>query len=284
VSTSAMSLKHDHLPPSVSVVIPTLNEARNIAHVLAEMPDIVDEIVLVDGHSIDGTVEVARSAWPGIVVVHQNRRGKGNALACGFAASTGDIIVMIDADCSTDPLEIPAFVSALLAGADYAKGSRFCAGGGSGDITRIRRVGNRALNGIVNALFRTRFSDLCYGYNAFWRHSLASMGLNTSSHLAEPQWGDGFEIETMINVRVARAGLKIAEVPSFEKPRLHGDSNLKAVRDGLRVLRTVFNERTRAAPARSNVITLPDPRASRHRVGFLPAGEWADGVAMSEDR
>jgi glycosyltransferase involved in cell wall biosynthesis len=284
VATTAMSLKHDHPLPRVSVVIPTLNEARNIAHVLAKMPDMVDEIVLVDGHSIDDTVDVARSAWPGIVVVNQNRRGKGNALACGFAAATGDVIVMIDADCSTDPLEIPAFVSALLAGADYAKGSRFCAGGGSGDITRIRRVGNRALNGVVNTLFRTRFSDLCYGYNAFWRHALTSMGLNTHSHLVEPQWGDGFEIETMINVRVARAGLRIAEVPSFEKPRLHGDSNLKAVRDGLRVLRTVLNERMRAAPVRSNVITLPDARASRHNVGLLPPNAWSDGVAMSEDR
>jgi glycosyltransferase involved in cell wall biosynthesis len=230
----------------VSVVIPTLNEARNLPHVFASLPPDIYEVVLVDGHSVDDTVRV----------VHQTRKGKGNALACGFAACRGDIIVMIDADGSTDPKEIAAFVAALLAGADFAKGSRFIAGGGSTDITRVRRAGNFGLNLLVNTLYRTRYTDLCYGYNAFWRHCLDVLDLEVApanpAHAQRMLWGDGFEIETIINTRVARAGLRVAEVPSFEHPRLHGDSNLNAVKDGLRVLRTILREwrvRRRAAAA-----------------------------------
>ncbi len=235
---------------TVSVVIPTLNESQNLARVFARIPADVHEVILVDGHSVDDTVEVARRLRPDIKIVMQNRRGKGNALACGFAACTGDIVVMIDADGSTDPAEIPDFVAALTAGADFAKGTRFADGGGSDDITRIRRAGNRVLNGIVNTIFDTRFTDLCYGYNAFWTRHLRVLELDTTSPAPEGAdgrlWGDGFEIETLINVRVAVAGLRISEVPSFERSRVYGVSNLNAVSDGLRVLRTILVERRRA--------------------------------------
>jgi hypothetical protein len=151
-------------------------------------------------------------------------------------------VVMIDADGSTDPAEIPDFVSALVSGADFAKGSRFTSSGGSDDITQLRRVGNKGLNWLVNQLFDTTFTDLCYGYNAFWRHHLAVLDL-PQTNVEVAQWGDGFEIETVINVRVARNGLKIQEVSSFERKRIHGRSNLNAVTDGIRVLRTIGRER-----------------------------------------
>ena len=140
--------------PRVSVVIPTLNEARNLEHVFAALPAGLHEVILVDGHSIDGTPDVARRLRPDVRVVKQTRTGKGNALACGFAAATGDIIVMIDADGSTDPAEIPRFVEALTAGADFAKGSRFAPGAGSTDITPLRKLGNRLLGLAVNAHLR----------------------------------------------------------------------------------------------------------------------------------
>jgi glycosyltransferase involved in cell wall biosynthesis len=238
--------------PRISVIVPALNEAQNIPHVFARLPQ-VDEIVLVDGGSIDDTVAVARRLRPDIRVVRQNRKGKGNALACGFAAATGDIIVMIDADGSTDPLEIPRFVEALRDGADFAKGSRFRPTGGSADITRLRRAGNKCLSVLVNVLFRTRYSDLCYGYNAFWAHCLDVFDLDSTSPAPDNTdgrlWGDGFEIETLLNLRAARADLKITEVASFEHNRIHGVSNLNALTDGMRVLRTIAREwprRTRA--------------------------------------
>lgn len=227
--------------PTVTVVIPTRNEARNLPYVAKRMPA-VDQIIVVDGNSVDNTVEVARQLWPDALIVNQTRRGKGNALACAFEVSTCDIVVMIDADGSTDPAEIPDFVGALVSGADFAKGSRFTSSGGSDDITQLRRVGNKGLNWLVNRLFGTGFTDLCYGYNAFWRHHLAVLDLPRTD-VQEAQWGDGFEIETVINVRVARNGLSIQEVSSFEGKRIYGRSNLNAVTDGIRVLRTIGRER-----------------------------------------
>lgn len=252
--------------PRVSLIVPAMNEAENLPHVAAEIPwDIVDELVFVDGNSSDATAAVARELWPGAIHLVQTRKGKGNALACGFAAATGDIIVMIDADGSTSAREIPIFVDALLADADFAKGTRFALGGGSSDITPFRALGNRGLNALVNTLFKTRFTDLCYGYNAFWRSALDVMDL-PDIEAAEPQWGDGFEIETLINIRVAAAGLRISEVPSFESERIHGDSNLNAVTDGMRVLKTIRQEKRRRAqaipaPARA-ARTVPAPAAA----------------------
>jgi glycosyltransferase involved in cell wall biosynthesis len=258
---------HDLERPRVSVVIPALNEAKNLPHVAARMPSDIDEIVFVDGNSVDDTVAVARQLWPRAIHITQSRRGKGNALACGFKAATGDIIVMIDADGSTDPLEISRYVTALVSGADFAKGSRFIQGGGSADITKFRRVGNWGLNTLVNILFRTRYTDLCYGYNAFWRHCLDVIRLPDVGHDGH-QWGDGFEIETMINVRVAASSLKIAEVFSYEESRIHGVSNLNAVRDGIRVLRTIGSEFVQArakgsADGRDRALRPAAPRRPR---------------------
>lgn len=217
----------------VSIVIPALNEAANLPHVLPRIPAWVQEVILVDGHSTDNTVAVARELWPNIRVVLQEGRGKGAALRTGFAAATGDIIVMLDADGSTVPEEIPAFVGMLLAGADFAKGSRFLPGGGTADMSRFRRLGNRGFLLLVRALFGYRYSDLCYGYNAFWARVLPRLALDR----------DGFEIETLMNLRARQAGLAVREVPSFEAQRISGASHLRTIPDGWRVLRTICRER-----------------------------------------
>ena len=228
--------------PRVSVVIPAKNEARCLPSVLAELPDGLHEVVLVDGDSVDGTVAAALGVRPGLRVVRQTRRGKGNALACGIAACTGEVVVLLDADGSADPAEIPAFVAALVGGADFAKGSRHLPGGGSADLTVLRRAGNHALAAVMNRLYRTSFSDLCYGYNAFWRRCVENLALPETEG-PHPVFGDGFEIETLIAAHVANAGLAVAEVPSYERARLHGTSNLNTWRDGWRVLRAILRER-----------------------------------------
>jgi glycosyltransferase involved in cell wall biosynthesis len=235
--------------PRISVVIPTLNEARNLPHVFLRLPKDVHEVIVVDGHSVDDTVAVARQLRPDVRIVQQTRRGKGNALACGFEAATGDVIAMIDADGSADPGEIPKFVDALLSGADFAKGTRFAAGGGSADITRLRALGNRLLGTVVNLSHGTHYSDLCYGFNVFWQKHFPILELDTTSPPSRSGdgrlWGDGFEIETLIHLRVAGEGLRVTEVPSFEHPRIYGVSNLDAFSDGVRVLTTILLERRR---------------------------------------
>jgi glycosyltransferase involved in cell wall biosynthesis len=252
--------------PRVSVVIPTLNEARNLPHVFGALPSGIHEIIVVDGHSVDGTLAVVQDLRPDARIVMQTRSGKGNALACGCAEATGDIIAMIDADGSTDAGEILRFVSALLDGADFAKGTRFARGGGSEDITRLRSLGNHMLTGMVNLLYGTRYTDLCYGFNAFWRKHLPVLGFDATALSPAGKsgcpWGDGFEIETLINIRTAAAGLAITEVPSFEHSRIHGVSNLSALSDGIRVLRTILHERFTIPPQNQHV------PARRHSAGM----------------
>ena len=256
--------------PTVTVVVPALNEALNLPHVLPRIPTDVHEVILVDGNSTDDTVAVARELLPSIRIVAQEGRGKGAALRSGFAAATGDIIVMLDADGSTDPGEIPAFVAALRDGADFVKGSRFLAGGGTSDMEFYRKLGNMSFVLLVRMLFGGRFSDLCYGYNAFWRRVLPLLDLDC----------DGFEVETMMNVRALRAGLKVAEVPSFEAHRIHGESNLRTIPDGMRVLKTIFRERFRRTP---RVVLQPEPWAPVAAIDHQSNGVVAVKVDGSQD-
>ncbi|MEO8461806.1 MAG: glycosyltransferase family 2 protein [Chloroflexota bacterium] len=233
---------------TISVVIPAINEARNIAWVLERMEAIVDEVIIVDGLSTDGTVEIAKSVRPDVVVINHRIPGKGEAVRAGFAAATGDLVVMLDADGSMDPGEMQRFVEQLAAGHDFVKGSRFLPGGGTADMTLLRRVGNDVLVRFANALLGTRYTELCYGYMAFRRSRLHELELTSS----------GFEIETELVFKGQRAGLSIVEVPSFESPRRFGNSNLNTFRDGWRVLRTILRERFIAQTAADPV----EPRGS----------------------
>jgi glycosyltransferase involved in cell wall biosynthesis len=214
-------------------VIPTLNEERNLPVFLRRIPTWVDEVVIVDGHSTDNTIAVACSLSDKVKIVRQTGRGKGDALRCGFKAARGDIIVTLDGDGSTDPAEIPVLIAPLLCGWHFTKASRFMQGGGTGDMTPYRLLGNNGLRFLVRLLFGGKYSDFNYGYNAFWAWTL---------NYTLPDV-DGFEIEALMTIRALRAGLKIAEVPSFELPRAHGESHLNPIRDGIRILKIILRER-----------------------------------------
>ncbi|HVU73584.1 MAG TPA: glycosyltransferase family 2 protein [Mycobacteriales bacterium] len=256
--------------PAVTLVVPTLNEERNLPWVLARVPDEVSEIIVVDGRSTDATVDVALAADDRVRVVLERRRGKGAALLAGFAAAHGDVIVAIDADGSMDPAELPLFVSALVRGYDFVKGSRVAVGGDSEDFSVIRRIGSGVLTFVANRMYGLRWSDMCYGYFAFWADVLPTIGIEhdqlTTRAVGEAlaaeggrprrfgvlhaeQWelpyGDGFEIEAALFLRCARAQKLIAEVPSVELPRQSGVSNLHPVQDGWRVLTAILRERGR---------------------------------------
>jgi glycosyltransferase involved in cell wall biosynthesis len=219
---------------TVSLIIPTLNEADNLPLVFAYIPfDWVDEVILVDGRSEDDTIEVARSLLPDIKVVIEEQPGKGAAMQAGYRAATGDILIVMDADGSNDPREIPRFIQALLEGADFVKGSRFAPMGGTTDMERLRQFGNWGFVKLANFLFGTQFTDLLYGYHAFWRYCLDSIDLTGV---------DGFEIDAFLYLRAARHKLRIIDVPSFEGYRFHGDGKLKTFPDGWRVLKAIMGE------------------------------------------
>lgn len=218
--------------PSVTLILPTLNEAANLPYVLPQIPALVDEIIVIDGNSSDNTVACARRLRPDAKIVVQDGQGKGSALRQSFELAQGDIIVTMDADCSSAPGEIPRFIQGILDGFDFAKGSRFLPGGGTSDMGRYKAIGHKALVALTNRLFGSHYTDLCYGYNAFRKEALQKIGCRT----------DGFEIETELSIKAWKAGLKIKEVPSYEASRKYGKGKLNTHADGWRVLKTILLE------------------------------------------
>lgn len=248
--------------PTVSAVIPTLNEAENLRWLLPRLTE-VDEVVIVDGESIDGTVDVARLLRPDAIIISEPPGGKGTAMRTGMAAASCDVIIMLDADGSMDPAEFDSFLALIVRGFDFVKGSRYACGGGSDDLTGLRRVGNRTLTRLANLLYRTRWSDLCYGFVAMRRSEVHRLELRST----------GFEIETEMCVNAVRAGLRMAEVASHESDRRFGVSNLNTFRDGWRVLKTMVKLRFRGAIEPGST-SMPLPEAlPRRREPALAAGD-----------
>lgn len=220
---------------SITIIIPTLNEAKNLPHVLPMISDLpgIKELILVDGSSTDDTVKVAQELSPGIKVIFQDGKGKGNAMKHGWKHASGDIVVTLDADGSINPQEIPQLIEPLLRGYHFTKGSRFLPGGGTVDMPLHRRIGNQVFTTMSNILFGTKYTDLVYGFHAFWREILESIDIES----------DSFAIDTELYIKVKKAGLKVAEVPSFEARRVYGSGNLRSLKDGWRILKTILKER-----------------------------------------
>ncbi len=262
------------LTPSVSVIIPTLNESGNLSFVLNSIPPWVDEVIVVDGRSSDDTERVARALWPDVRIIEQTRPGKGAALRSGFRAARGDILITLDADGSMDGAQVDAFRSALVAGADYVKGCRFCPGGGSTDITRIRRGGDRAIGVLLRTLFGVRLRDATYGYVGLWADCVEDIASEY----------DSFAFEILMAIRTHRAGLTLAEVPCFEAPRIYGASNLSAVRDGLRILGVILGEfvRLRRSTTRAKAKVSPRNRGATMVVAGPGSSTTVPGIMVAE--
>ena len=216
----------------VSLIIPTLNEVSNIPHVFSDLPEFIDEIVVVDGQSKDGTIDAIRRIRSGVRIIVNKPKGKGAALQTGFNNATGDLIIMMDADGSHNPKEISQFIEPILNGYDVSKGSRMMKGGGSSDITPFRRLGNKIFVTMVNTMYGSDYTDLCYGYRAFKKEAYEKIECDA----------DGFEVETQQSIRIKKTGLRVKEVPSFEALRKNGNSNLNSFKDGWRILNIIVKE------------------------------------------
>ena len=219
----------------ITALICTVNEEENLSRMLPKIPKWVDEVLLVDGHSTDNTVEVARKLCSNIRILYQPGRGKGDALRFGFKHAQGDIIVTLDADDTTDPEEMHKFIKPLLEGYDFAKGSRFALGLPSNKPWH-RILGNWIIVMTYNILFFTKHTDLCSGYNAFWRKAMERVNLCLA---------DGFEDEPVINARVRKTGLKVIEVGHLDRGRHRGDSKAPSWRQGFKAIKTIIRERFR---------------------------------------
>lgn len=213
----------------ISIVIPTLNEGKNIRNVLKDIPKSVDEVIVVDGHSSDNTVDIAKKF--GAKVIYDDV-GKGSALRKGMEAAKGDIVITMDADCSHKSSEIGLLTEGIKAGFDICMGSRFIQGGGTEDMPWFRKLGNKFFIFLVNLIWDMHYSDLCYGYRSFRKSCIKKLGLKEN----------GFGIETEIAIKAAKKKLRVLEVPSYEKGRASGEGKLRTFSDGWLILRTILKE------------------------------------------
>ena len=237
---------------SVGLIIPAINESSTLKAVIDSVPDCVDEIIVIDGRSKDNTFELASQHPRVSKVLKQRSYGKGAALSLGFAVATCDLVAIIDADGSMDPSELKHFLD-MFPEADIVKGSRSAKlGGSSADLTIFRDLGNRVLTKLCNFWFKETWTDLAYGYAVVNRRVLSQLGLSSydemGSVFGHKSYGQGFEIEALIFCRSSKWGFKVVEVASAENKRLSGSSNLRAVRDGFRVLSAIIIEKNRVKP------------------------------------
>jgi glycosyltransferase involved in cell wall biosynthesis len=242
-----------------ALIVPTKNEAKNLSRLLPLIPEFIDEIIVVDANSKDNTFEVVQNSNRAIKLVNQQSKGKGGALAKGLSMSNADLTFMIDADGSMDPIELVEFAKDLTSGCAIVKGSRFLANAGSDDITKFRQFGNNALTRLANLLYRVEWTDLAYGYAGFTKNAIETINLinldkkiPSNFSTRKMAYGQGFEIETLIFCRAIRRGLRVKEIPSWERERWEGDSNLKSIPDGIRALSALFVERFTNAYLPSN--------------------------------
>ena len=217
----------------VAIIIPTLNEEKNLLRIISNLIHLNYRLVFVDGKSTDNSLSVIRTLCPDVTVLIQKGEGKGSAIIEALNHIEEEFVLTIDADGSHDTNEIDRFIRKLNEGFDVVAGSRYLRGGGSEDLTAVRKIGNKVLVKITNVLYGSRLTDLCYGFRAYRTECLRSLDLKCS----------GFNIDAEIMAKSLKSGLKVAEVPSFERRRQFGNSKMHALRDGLRILSTIVKVR-----------------------------------------
>jgi glycosyltransferase involved in cell wall biosynthesis len=212
----------------ISVIIPTLNEAGCLRKVIEDIPEIVTEIIVVDGGSTDGTVELAKSL--GVKVVIQEKKGLGDALMLGIKSSHEDIVVFLDGDGSFNPYDIKVMVKLIQEGNDVVFGTRYHPESGSQDDTPIRYLGNQFFTGLMRLIFKVNLSDSLFMYVAAKRNALEALNLKSP----------GFEFCIEFAIKVHLSGLSYTEMPSFERKRIAGKSKVNAFIHGLIILWTLI--------------------------------------------
>jgi len=216
----------------ISVIIPTLNEGDCIGQLLEELPqDAVDEVIIVDGNSIDNTREVVQSF--GYNAYLQKSRGYGGALREGCEIATGDIIIMMDADGSHNPADITKIVEMMKEGYEYVMASRYLQGGKTEDDTWIRFTGNMLFTWLTNIVHGMRVTDSLYLFTGITKDGLKRLDLRC----------DGFEFCPEILIKAHKAGLRFAEVSAMERKRFGGKSKVNAFFHGLKILKEILRLR-----------------------------------------
>jgi glycosyltransferase involved in cell wall biosynthesis len=210
---------------TTTAILAALDEAATIGEVVRRCLAHVNEVVVVDDGSRDGTAALAGHAGARVLRNERNL-GKGASLRRAAAAARGEVLVTLDADGQDDPDDVPALLTAIDSGADLVIGSRFLGSFEPGAITPANRLGNLALTATLNLLYGVRLSDTQAGFRAIRRELWRRLPLRASR----------YEVETEVLVRSLQAGARVVEAPVTRRPREHGRSALHALRDGSRIL------------------------------------------------
>lgn len=227
----------------VSVIVPTLNEVGSIENVLSKIvKQNVDEVLVVDGHSSDGTIELVKKL--GYRLIMQEGRGLGKAIISGIKATSGKLIIIVDADGSHDPKYITDLIGKINDGYDVVVGSRYISGprvknlffpnkiSSSYDDTFIRAVGNRFFTYLCRKLYGLDINDVLMGFKIFKRSIFDKIVLGED--------GQQFDVEILIKAK--KAGFKIGQVPVIEHKRVYGKSKLSVPYHGFKVLHVIIQE------------------------------------------
>ncbi|GAA1949393.1 hypothetical protein GCM10009798_05750 [Nocardioides panacihumi] len=234
----------------MSIVVPALDAATNVYFVLRQLPD-ADEVILVDGGSSDGTPDAARQARPDATVLVRPGVSRAAALAAGIESATGDVIITLPLDGSADPEEIPAFVAALVDGADVVKGSRYA---GS---TRGRSAGDRALAWLGKRLHHADLTDPGCGFYGFWADQRDLLALASEE---QGSWAE--HVDVTVVCQLARGGARIVEVPSRRMAPLFGSDDMRGTSSFVLSARAMLDERRRARSVSASAPTTPAPPAA----------------------
>jgi dolichol-phosphate mannosyltransferase len=209
-------------------LVPTLNEGSTVGEVIRKARNLVDEVVVIDGHSDDETPDMAKIY--GAEVLVQEGSGKGMALRTAFRLIDANILVIIDGDDTYDASEIDALILPIIQGqADMVIGSRLMGKIEEGALTSFHRLGNLGFNALINLLNGSHFTDTQSGFRAIKGVWAKTLKLASTS----------FEIETEITIKALKHGLRIVDVPISYRKRVNTVSKLNGFRHGWRILKTI---------------------------------------------
>ena len=247
----------------ISIVIPAKDEEVTLGRVLKDLYAVIPqltghdvEVICVDDHSTDGTAAIARS-FGAKVIENTGKSGKGMALRSGFQEAAGDIFVMMDADYSHRPEDLPVFLESLKDGVGLVIGSRVV--GGSEEYEHVRALGNVFLSSMVGLCMGRYLSDALNGYKAFRRDVFTEFKYSSRA----------FEIEIEIIANTLRKGYRVVEVSSHERGRAGGRLKSRVIRHGIRFLLRTFYEGMKGVKPQQVQTAVEGPSAL-HQKGDAP--------------